>query len=197
MKLLLHTCCGPCLEYPHKTLKSEKIDHVSFFYNPNIHPFWEYTRRKEALVTLSEIKSIPMVFHSPSDEELKREVTFYENEWTNQDANIRCEKCYSCRMDAAAQYAAENGFDSFSTTLLLSIYQNHDLIKKTAMEAAEKYGVKFYYRDFREGFKESQTLAKQDEIYRQKHCGCIVSLNTSALKNKIYANSPEKNIIIG
>jgi predicted adenine nucleotide alpha hydrolase (AANH) superfamily ATPase len=131
-----------------------------------------------------------MIFHSPSDEDLKREVSFYENEWINRDVNTRCEKCYACRMDATAQYAAENGFDSFSTTLLLSIYQNHDLIKKTAMEAAEKYNIKFYYRDFREGFKESQTLAKEDGIYRQKHCGCIISLNTSALKTKIYANSP-------
>ena len=50
-KLLLHACCGPCssyvLEYLYKYFQI-----TVFYYNPNIYPQEEYTRRLEELKNL-------------------------------------------------------------------------------------------------------------------------------------------------
>ena len=67
------------------------------------------------------------------------------------------------------------GFDAFTTTLLVSPYQNHELLIQVAEEMAEKYGVKFLYRDFRPGFREGQAEARELGLYMQKYCGCVFS----------------------
>ncbi|MBS6511702.1 MAG: epoxyqueuosine reductase QueH, partial [Clostridiales bacterium] len=85
---------------------------------------------------------------------------------------------------AAAKYAAEHGFASFSTTLLISPYQNHELLRQTGERAAEQYGVSFLYRDFRPYFKEGQQRAREMELYMQKYCGCIFSEEERYTKKK-------------
>ena len=94
--------------------------------------------------------------------------------------------CYAMRMDMAAETAAQMGFSAFTTTLLVSIYQDHEAIIKAAQRAAEKHKVQFLYRDFREGFRKGQDMAREDGLYRQKFCGCIFSLEESKFKDKIY-----------
>ena len=79
------------------------------------------------------------------------------------------------RLEEAAAFAKDNGFDAFTTTLLVSPYQKHDLIKELGDKIAHKYGVEFFYRDFRPGFRQGQQQAKEMELYRQKFCGCIIS----------------------
>ena len=89
--------------------------------------------------------------------------------------NIRCRYCYESRMDIVAKTAKENGFDTFTTTLLVSPYQKHEMLVEVCENMAKKYGVKFYYKDFREGFREGQEIARELELYMQKYCGCIYS----------------------
>jgi predicted adenine nucleotide alpha hydrolase (AANH) superfamily ATPase len=81
-------------------------------------------------------------------------------------------------MDKGAAYLKQilpHGFESFSTTLLISPYQNHDLLRKAGEEAAKRYGVAFLYRDFRPLFREGQRQAREMGLYMQKYCGCIFS----------------------
>lgn len=93
----------------------------------------------------------------------------------------RCKMCYAVRLEKTAQFAKQNGFDAFTTTLLVSPYQKHDLILELGNYFAQKYGLDFYYNDFRVGFRKGQQEAKDIGLYRQKYCGCILSLKT---KNK-------------
>jgi predicted adenine nucleotide alpha hydrolase (AANH) superfamily ATPase len=93
----------------------------------------------------------------------------------NHDFPSRCAVCYRIRLDETARYAKQNGYDRFSTTLLISPYQNHELLIKTAETAAEKYQIPFLYRDFREFFREGQSKARAAGFYMQKYCGCIFS----------------------
>ena len=74
-----------------------------------------------------------------------------------------------------AQIAKEKGFDAFSTTLFISPYQNHELLRKEAAAAAEQHGITLFYRDFRPLFKEGRTEARRLGLYMQKYCGCIFS----------------------
>ena len=92
------------------------------------------------------------------------------------DLENRCVKyCYRVRLEQTARYAKEHGYDTFSTTLLISPYQNHNALKKIGEEMAEKYGLNFLYRDFRPGFREGQAEARELGLYMQKYCGCVFS----------------------
>jgi len=91
------------------------------------------------------------------------------------DSPHRCMHCYRLRMEKTACTAKENGFDAFSTTLFISPYQNHELLKEEAQAAADKHGVTLLYRDFRPLFREGRAEARVLGLYMQKYCGCIFS----------------------
>lgn len=168
MKLLLHTCCAPCSVYCVKKLKEEKIDITSYWYNPNIHPYKEYEARLECLKEYNKMMNIPLIidYNYGLVEFCKNVIDKLDN---------RCGYCYLSRLEKVAKYAKENGYDAFSTTLLYSPYQKHELLKKTCEMLEKKYDIKFLYRDFREGFKEGQEEARKLSLYMQKYCGCIFS----------------------
>jgi hypothetical protein len=97
----------------------------------------------------------------------------------------RCPDCYRMRLRKTAEVASEKGFPTFTTTLLISPYQKHELICDIAKNLAREYRIEFYYQDFRVGFRESQCLARELELYRQKYCGCVYSEYERYAKVKI------------
>ncbi len=165
---LLHICCAPCSICCIETLRAEGIEPVGYWYNPNIHPYTEYRNRKTTLQEYAA--SIGLTLLVNEDYGLRSFVRAVYPELEN-----RCETCYQLRMNETARRAAEEGFSSFSTTLLISPYQNHELLVRTAQAAADKYGVTFLYRDFRPYFREGQQAAREQQLYRQKYCGCVFS----------------------
>ncbi len=168
MKVLLHICCAPCSVMCIEALRAERYEPVGFWYNPNIHPYTEYTARRDTLKRYAKDIGLETVF----DDEygLRRFLSA-----TVDDMDHRCGKCYAMRLDRAASYAAGHGFPAFSTTLLISPYQNHELIKRIGEKCAAKYGIEFLYRDFRPFFAEGQLRARELKFYMQKYCGCIFS----------------------
>lgn len=177
MKTLLHVCCAPCSIMCIESLRGENIEPVGFWYNPNIHPFTEYRSRKETLVQYARTIHLELVLRD--DYGLRQ---FVKN--VTPDFDNRCAYCYSVRLDAAAEYAAQNGFDSFTSTLLISPYQNHDLLRRIMDKSAEKYGIQFLDRDFRPFFREGQQRARAEGLYMQKYCGCIFSEEERYRKKK-------------
>ena len=168
MKLLLHICCAPCLVYPLKKLSEESIEVWGFFYNPNIHPFQEYKKRLKAVKEYTEFIGLQMIYRDEYNlSRFLQNVVFREEK--------RCLYCYHSRLEAAAQVARRGNFDYFSSTLLYSTRQDHLMIKEIGEGEAKKYGVAFYYQDFREGWKKGIAVSKELEIYRQQYCGCIYS----------------------
>ena len=91
------------------------------------------------------------------------------------EPTVRCAYCYRVRLEKTAIYAKENDFEAFSTSLLVSPYQKHDLIKQIAEEIAAKVGIPFYYEDYRNGYQEGVDVSKELEMYRQPYCGCVFS----------------------
>lgn len=169
MKILLHTCCAPCSTYVIDKLRKDGYDDITaFWYNINIHPYTEYKQRLETLIEYSKMINVPLIIENNYG---IREFT--KNVVDNIDG--RCEFCYRSRLEYTAKYAKEHEFDAFSTTLLVSPYQKHELIIKIANEMAEKYNIKFIYQDFREGFRIGQQMARDAGLYMQKYCGCIYS----------------------
>ncbi len=170
MRVLLHICCAPCAIYPIKTMQEKGIEVFGFWYNPNIHPFEEYRRRLEAVKTYAEKTHLRMIWRDRYElEEFLQGVAFREA------IGIRCRFCYFKRLKATAQVAKHGKFDGFTTTLLYSKFQNHDVIKEIAQSLAQDQGIKFYYEDFRLGWKEGIEISKNSGMYRQQYCGCIYS----------------------
>ncbi len=168
MKILLHICCAPCAGYCVQKLRADGRQITGFFYNHNIHPFQEYMRRLETLRKYAALVELEVIYR---DEYRLEE--FLANVSSN--PADRCLYCYTSRMEAAAAEAVRLGFDSFSTTLLYSRYQKHELIRETGEMLAKKYGIPFYYEDFRQGWQEGIVISKRLELYRQQYCGCIYS----------------------
>lgn len=169
MKLLLHTCCAPCSVYCIDELRKENIEPTVYWYNPNIHPYKEYEARRDCLKEYTKTINIQAVFEENYGlrEFCKNVISDLENRCSNY--------CYRVRLEQTAKYAKENGYDSFSTTLLVSPYQKHEVLKEIGEELAQKYGIEFTYRDFRVGFREGQNKARELGLYMQKYCGCIFS----------------------
>ena len=169
MKLLLHTCCAPCSVYCIDSLRKENIEPIIYWYNPNIHPYKEYEARRECLKEYTKQINVNSIFEE--DYGLRE---FCKN--TVSDLENRCiNYCYKTRLEQTAKYAKQNGYDSFSTTLLVSPYQNQEAIKQIGEELAKEYGLEFVYRDFRVGFREGQNKARELGLYMQKYCGCVFS----------------------
>jgi hypothetical protein len=141
---------------------------VGFFYNHNIHPYQEFVRRRDAAQQMADQEGMQLIVR---DEYRLEE--FLANVAAEPDT--RCGYCYASRLDAVAAAAREGGFDAFTSSLFYSRYQNHELMRTKAEEAAEKQGIPFLYRDFRPGWQEGIRRSKESGLYRQQYCGCIYS----------------------
>ena len=169
MKLLMHTCCAPCSVYCIDSLREEGIEPTVYWFNPNIHPYMEYKARRDTLKEYTKFINVEAIF-----EENYGLREFCKN--VVDDIDNRCQNyCYPVRLEQTAKFAKENGYDTFTTTLLVSPYQKHDEIIRIGQELAKKYDIDFLYRDFRVGFREGQAKARELGLYMQKYCGCIFS----------------------
>lgn len=168
MTVLVHACCGPCSVYPADALGAEGLAFAFYFYNPNIHPYQEYERRRAAMQQLAETRGVPLILDDRYDpESWFRMTAFREAE--------RCRFCYHTRLLAAAAAARQGGYDSFTTTLLYSKRQKHELARELADAVAEEVGVPFLYRDFRTGWQAGIQGSREMGLYRQNYCGCLFS----------------------
>jgi len=170
MRLLFHCCCGPCSIACVESLIAERVTPTLFWYNPNIHPLAEYQSRLDALTKFSSNQNLPLVTINEYGEEL-----FLQNIGTETEKPGRCVMCYRLRLEKTAALAVEQGFDAFSTSLLISPYQLHETIQSLGEEMAAKYKVAFLYRDFRPLFRKGQAEARALGLYMQKYCGCVFS----------------------
>ena len=168
MKCLLHTCCAPCTIYPLRVLRELGHDLTGYYFNPNIHPYLEYKHRAETLASFADKSDVPIIWADNYDmEAFFRLVAGYEDD--------RCRRCYLVRLRKTAQTAKERGYDAFTTTLLYSKFQQHDLIRRLGEEMGREADIPFFYLDFRLGWREGVRYSRKLGMYRQPYCGCLYS----------------------
>jgi predicted adenine nucleotide alpha hydrolase (AANH) superfamily ATPase len=149
-------------------MRDEGLEVMGFFYRHNIHPYTECVKRQEALQAYSEQINLKVIYQEGYDiEGFIQHVAFRESE--------RCIYCYHDRLRSTALLAKRGKFDYFSSTLLYSKHQKHDLIRTMGESIGKSVGVSFLYQDYREGWKEGIECSKQMGLYRQHYCGCIYS----------------------
>jgi len=167
MRVLFHVCCGPCFARAGTLLREEGHEVTAFWYNPNVQPYKEFEARLGAFKEVCEAEGFPTIVDGTYDPE----------RWLRGalDAEDRCDHCFRDRLGRTARRAADEGFEAFTTTLLASPYQDHELARQMGEEAARESGVAFLYRDPRDHWKEARRRTFELEVYRQKYCGCIFS----------------------
>jgi epoxyqueuosine reductase len=168
MKLLLHTCCGPCASATIPVWKSRGVEVTGFFFNPNVHPLLEWRRRATGSRDVAEMTGVAML----EDPEYDPPAWFAS---VIPGEGSRCVRCIAQRLMRTAKEAAAREYSAFSTTLSISPYQDHEAIRAGGEEASRRYDVEFLYEDLRPQYGESRRLSREWGIYRQKYCGCLVS----------------------
>jgi predicted adenine nucleotide alpha hydrolase (AANH) superfamily ATPase len=166
--LLLHICCAHCGAYTIKFWQNQGYAITAFWYNPNIHPFLEHQHRLQAVRQLTDSLEIPLVenpsydlpnfFHAIRDHELDR-----------------CRYCFELRLSCTANIAKNLEISAYTTTLLISPYQKHDLVKTSAESISSRVGIPFLYADLRKRFSDSRRLTKPLNLFSQQYCGCLYS----------------------
>ena len=175
--LLLHSCCAPCSSYTLEYL-SEYFSITVFYYNPNIYPEEEYSRRvAEQTRFISQLPAKNPIALTVGDYDPQEFYTAVKGLEQIPEGGERCFACYRLRLERTARLAEERGFEYFTTTLSISPYKNAPKLNEIASELAGIYRVKALPSDFkkREGYKRSVELSKQYGLYRQDYCGCIFS----------------------
>jgi predicted adenine nucleotide alpha hydrolase (AANH) superfamily ATPase len=149
-------------------LQEQGSEVIGYFFNPNIHPYTEYRNRKEALESYASQVNLKVIYDEKYNPvEYFQTIAYRESQ--------RCRLCYTLRLQQAAHIARKGKFDAFSTTLLVSKYQKHNLIREIGEAMGDKYGIPFLYQDFREGFAETGVRSRAMGLYRQQYCGCLYS----------------------
>ncbi|MGN0416124.1 MAG: epoxyqueuosine reductase QueH [Agathobacter sp.] len=176
-RLLLHSCCAPCSSYCIDVL-SRSFHVTVFYYNPNIYPPEEYHMR--AAEQERFIREFPVQYPVSFVEGRYDTDRFYrmaEGMEQEPEGGKRCFACYELRLREAAEYAKDNGYDFFTTTLSISPLKNAAKLNEIGGRLAEEYGIPYLFSDFKkkEGYKRSAEISCQYDMYRQYYCGCIYS----------------------
>ena len=167
-KLLAHVCCAHCAAYTVEHWRREGYAVSGFWYNPNIHPYLEHQQRLESMKSLAQQVNLPLLVNGGYGIiEYFRCVVGHETE--------RCRYCVRLRLSKTAEIAREQGYDAFTTTLLISPQQKHDTIREIGQKIAGEQGVEFNYVDLRKHYSDSRHFTKPLGLYRQQYCGCVYS----------------------
>ena len=183
--LFLHSCCAPCSSYVLEYL-SQHFRITVFYYNPNIYPDEEYTKRvkeqQEFIRKMTFVNPVDFIEGRFDKENFHEAVKGYEDCLEGQE---RCFICYRYRLKETAMQAKEKCFDYFTTTLSISPLKNSDKINEIGNEIGndigndigEMVGVKWLPSDFKKknGYKRSIELSAEYGLYRQNYCGCVYS----------------------
>ena len=179
--LLLHSCCAPCSSYVLEYL-SNYFEITTFYYNPNIYPESEYTKRileQQTLIAKMRTQH-PIAFMAGAYDkdrfyEMAREMEHLK------EGGERCFRCYELRLREAAEVAKKCGFDYFATTLSISPLKNAVRLNEIGLRLSKEFGVAYLPSDFKKknGYKRSIELSKKYGLYRQDYCGCEFSVALS------------------
>ncbi|MFC2032538.1 epoxyqueuosine reductase QueH [Chloroflexota bacterium] len=166
--VLVHSCCAHCAAYTIDYWRQQGFEVSALWYNPNIHPYLEHQHRLDAMKILAQEAGLPLIITEGYDiESYFRQVAGYESQ--------RCRYCFQLRLSKAAEVAYRGGFNAFTTTLLISPHQKHELLEEVGNQLAVEKGIDFLYADLRKSYSVSRHMTKWLNIYRQQYCGCIYS----------------------
>lgn len=191
-RLLLHCCCAPCSSYVIELL-SQYFEITLYYYNPNISPQDEYTKRSEELIRFAQ--AVPVRHPLTVKVAPYRPEEFYDiaRPYAKEpEGGKRCELCFRLRLEETARLAKEEGFGYFTTTLSISPLKDAKKLNAIGEQLSAEYEISYLFSDFKKkgGYLRSIALSKEYDLYRQNFCGCVYSMEESRARSKEAATSP-------
>ena len=182
-KLLFHICCAPCASYVSYKILKQKYNLSWYFCNPNLSSEEEYNRRLEAVEKMAKKLNIDLIVEEYKHSDWLEKVKGLEKE---PETGKRCFVCYHDRLDSAFKRAKQDNFDLVGTSLLVSTYKDENAILNISSALSKKYNIEVLRDNIRsnEIFRKSQEFAKENNLYRQKFCGCEFSIYDKKNKKK-------------
>lgn len=176
--MVLHCCCAVCSCSIIERLLQDQIEFVLFFYNPNIHPYAEYDRRKQEILKFARKMGVGIV-----DADYEPEIWMERMKGHEADPEMgeRCSLCFEMRLKKTALYAEEHGYPVISSTLGISRRKNFDQVTAAGKRAASKVqGVTYLEYNWRKngGVIRMDEISREENFYRQTYCGCMYSYKT-------------------
>ena len=186
MKVLLHTCCGPCASACVPALRDLGNKVALFFSNSNIDTEAEFEKRLDNARTLAAAEGVEVVADSYDHADwLEKVAKGFEDE---PEKGARCARCFRYNLARTAAYAAAHGYDAFTTSLTVSPHKVSRMVFEAGVDAAWSVSAKdcggsaaaapaFLSVDFKkkDGFLRSLRRAAELGLYRQSYCGCEFS----------------------
>lgn len=175
-RVLFHSCCAPCSGDIVLRMYDAGIDFTIFFYNPNIHPEKEYLIRKRENLQFAEKYGVPFV---DADYDAKVWFDRVKGLESEPERGARCTACFDLRLERAALYAHEHGFDIFTSCLGVSRWKDMKQVNECGERAAKAYpNLRYWTYNWRKqgGSARMVEIAKRERFYQQEYCGCAYSL---------------------
>ncbi len=166
--VLVHCCCAHCTAYTVEHWRRQGYELSALWYNPNIHPYIEHQNRLEAMQYLAKELDFPLIITDGYD------IIEYFRRVTGHEAR-RCRYCFHLRLQKTAETAVRLGFAAFTSSLLISPHQKHDLLFEIGNNLTEETGIPYLYTDLRKYYSDSRRITKPMALYRQQYCGCVYS----------------------
>jgi len=177
-KILLHSCCATCSGSVIEQLVQSGADVTVLFYNPNIHPKKEYEKRKAECIRICKKMGARCIDADYNPEQWFQETEGLENE---PERGARCTACFDLRLSKAAEFASKNDFPYFTSCLGISRWKDMEQVNACGRRAGKRYDVEYWDYNWRKkgGSRRMVEIAKEEELYTQKYCGCVHSLRDS------------------
>jgi epoxyqueuosine reductase len=173
-EILLHVCCAPCSTHVLNIL-SQIFSVTAFYYNPNIQPEEEYTKRLTEIRRLCVMNGTKLLIPDYDGQSWSKSIQGLESE---PEGGKRCRACFEIRLQKTAETALRQGITKVATTLTISPHKNSQIINESGKIVARKTGIIFLDCDFKQddGYRKSCELSRTYGLYRQRYCGCLFSI---------------------
>jgi predicted adenine nucleotide alpha hydrolase (AANH) superfamily ATPase len=173
IKLVLMSCCAPCSAGAIKQLASGEIagvdDFIVLFFNPNIWPESEYTRRMNEQVKYCERMGVKCKICEYDHDAWRTAVRGLEAE---PERGNRCSVCFAYRFEYAKKFARENGYNAVASVFGVSRHKDQHQVDM----AAESAPGEIAYLPIKWDEKLRQQINRESDFYRQNYCGCEFSI---------------------
>lgn len=172
-KLVLVSCCAPCSAGAIAQLARGEIagvdDFIVLFFNPNIWPESEYTKRMNEQIKYCERMGVKYAIGEYDHDAWRAAVRGLE---TEPERGSRCSVCFAYRFEYAKKFAHENGYNAVASVLGVSRHKDQNQVDAAGNVAPGD----ICYMPIKWDENLRTQINRESDFYRQNYCGCEFSI---------------------
>ena len=173
LRLVLLSCCAPCSAGAIKELIDGEIENVDdfivLFFNPNIFPESEYTKRMAEQIKYCESVGAKYAVLEYDHDAWRAAVRGFEEA---PERGARCSLCFEYRFRRAVKFARENGYNAIASVLGVSRHKDQTQVDNAALNVSD--AIQYLPIKWNESLRVK--INRESDFYRQNYCGCEFSI---------------------